>query len=167
LADLADPFDYSTHENQVILAKQLVEHGADVKIVSTLRGQTPLHMACFAGNVTNLDFIEYLLKEGADPNAQDDLGKTPLLETIPYGPGAAEFLLNWPTIDANITSRSGASFLSMVRWIIKPSVSDGIAHALPEDPSQIKHQFLLQQWREIEEMLLEIGALDTGITTIE
>jgi hypothetical protein len=28
LALLADPFDYSTHENQLILAKQLVEHGA-------------------------------------------------------------------------------------------------------------------------------------------
>jgi hypothetical protein len=27
LADLADPADYSTHENQLIVAKQLIEHG--------------------------------------------------------------------------------------------------------------------------------------------
>jgi hypothetical protein len=33
LADLADPFDYSTHVNQLILAKQLIEHGANVNAV--------------------------------------------------------------------------------------------------------------------------------------
>jgi hypothetical protein len=31
LADLADPFDYSTHENQLILAKPLIEYGAKSK----------------------------------------------------------------------------------------------------------------------------------------
>jgi hypothetical protein len=33
LADLVDPSDYSTHENQLVLAKQLIEHGADVNAV--------------------------------------------------------------------------------------------------------------------------------------
>jgi hypothetical protein len=30
LANLVDPFDYSTHENQLILAKQLIERGTKV-----------------------------------------------------------------------------------------------------------------------------------------
>jgi ankyrin repeat protein len=46
LADLADPFDYSTHENQLILAKQLIEHSANVNAVPTPQGKTPLHNAC-------------------------------------------------------------------------------------------------------------------------
>jgi hypothetical protein len=51
LADLTDPSDYSTHVNQLTLAKQLIERGADVNAVSS-QGETPLHTACFADNVT-------------------------------------------------------------------------------------------------------------------
>jgi hypothetical protein len=66
LADLADPFDYSTHINLLILATQLIAHGADVNAVSEPNGKAPLHDACYAGAVTNLDFIELLLERGAD-----------------------------------------------------------------------------------------------------
>jgi hypothetical protein len=112
LADLADPFDYSTHESQLILAKQLIAHGGNVNAVSIPFGTTPLHYACYAGNVTNLDFVELLLEEGADPNSQDSRGQTPLMWTTYFAPGAAKFLLNWPTTDANINTRSGTSFLA-------------------------------------------------------
>jgi hypothetical protein len=60
LADLADPSDYSTHEKQLILAKQLIEHGANVNAVSISRGETPLHGACNFASVTNLDYVELL-----------------------------------------------------------------------------------------------------------
>jgi hypothetical protein len=47
LGHLADPFDYSTHENQLILAKQLlIEHGANVNAIECPHGETPLHKAC-------------------------------------------------------------------------------------------------------------------------
>jgi hypothetical protein len=155
LADLADPFDYSTHENQVILAKQFIEHGANVKAVSTPQGLTALHKACYAGNVTNLDFIELLLVEGADPNFQDHLGLTPLEYTTPYSPGAAKFLLNWPTTDANIMARSGESFLVRLRLLIT-TFSDGMDEiGLAGNLEIVPYQFLLQQWRDIEEMLME------------
>jgi ankyrin repeat protein len=95
LADLAAPSDYSTHVNQLILAKQLIEHGANVNAVSCPEGKTPLHEACSSYNVTNLDFVELLLEKGANPNAQDYLGQTPLFYTIKDAPGAAKFLLNW------------------------------------------------------------------------
>jgi hypothetical protein len=55
LVDMADPIEYSTHLNQLILAIQLVEHGANVNAVSSTLGEKPLHKAYFAGNVTNLD----------------------------------------------------------------------------------------------------------------
>jgi hypothetical protein len=164
LAALADPFDYSTHENQLILAKQLIEHGANVNALLIPDGTTPLHRACDGHAVTNLDFVELLLVEGADPNAQSHCGKTPLMCAIPDAPGSAKFLLNWPTTDANITSRSGASFLDVVRFTIT-KMSDNIAG--PDDPDRVQDQFLLQQWREIEEMLVERGAHETGTTAIE
>jgi ankyrin repeat protein len=121
-------------------------------------------MHASGGNVTNLDFVELLLEEGADPNSQDHLGLTPLMFTIPDASGAAKFLLNWSTTDANITTRSGASFLAIVRLEIT-NFSDQIA--LPDNPYQVQAHFLLQQWREIEKMLVEKGAHDTRVTAIE
>jgi hypothetical protein len=160
LTNLADPFDYSTQENQLILARQLVEHGANVNAVSIPHGKTPLHSACYGGNVTNLDFVLFLLKEDADPNFQDHLGMIPLMTTTPDAPGAATFLLNWPTTDVNITTRSRASFLANVRLTVK-HFFDQVAR--PDNPNQIQDQFLLQQWQEIEVMLVERDAHDTGI----
>jgi hypothetical protein len=164
LTNLADPFDYSTHEIQLILAKQLVERGANVSAVSRICGETTLHKACYSGNVTNLDFVEFLLGAGADPNAKDYFGRTPLMYTIPQAPGAAKFLLNWPTTDANIAARTGESFPAKVREAVE-YFSDKAARR--DDPEQVQDQFQLQQWCEIEEMLVERGAADTGITTPE
>jgi hypothetical protein len=164
LTELAHPIDYSTHENQLILAKQLIKHGANVNALTRPKGVTPLHNACCGCVVTNLEFVELLLKKGADPNAQGHRGVTPLMYTTMFAPGAAKFLLNWSTTDANITTRSGASFLARVRDDVK-YFSDSIAY--PDNPERIQHQFLLRQWREIEEMLVERGAVDTGITALE
>jgi hypothetical protein len=57
LASLADSSDYSTHVNQLILAKQLIASGADVNAVSGEDGEAPLHQACYSRNVTNLDCV--------------------------------------------------------------------------------------------------------------
>jgi hypothetical protein len=75
LASMADPTsrDYSTQENQLILGRQLIEHGANVNFSVGQEGATPLHTACHSSCTTNLDFIQLLLENGADPNAQDHL----------------------------------------------------------------------------------------------
>jgi ankyrin repeat protein len=66
-----------------------VEHGANVNAVENLQGMTPLHRACFSGNVTNLDFVEDLLEVGADPDARDHTGLAPLMYTTTDAPSAA------------------------------------------------------------------------------
>jgi ankyrin repeat protein len=104
LTDLAAPFDYSTYEDQLVLAKQLSDHSTNVNAVPRPLGETPLQKACFASNVTHLDFVELLLEEDANPNVQDSLGLTPLMYTLPYPPFAAKFLLNWPITDVYITT---------------------------------------------------------------
>jgi hypothetical protein len=58
VADLSDPSDYPTHENQLILAKQLIDHGANVNAGWIPEGASPLHNACYKAVVTNLDFVE-------------------------------------------------------------------------------------------------------------
>jgi hypothetical protein len=153
LAGLLDPRDYLSHVNQLILAEQLIEHGADVNAVLMPQGETPLHHACHATVVTNLDLIELLLVNGANPNAQSSLGKTPLMITASDAPGAAKFLLNWPTTNINVTDKSGESFIHMVRWII--TFFSNQAQTTPLDDLD---QLLLQQWRDIEKMLVEKGA---------
>jgi hypothetical protein len=117
---------------------------------------TPLHFAC--------DFIQLLSEKGADPNAQDHRRMTLLMVTLALAPCAATFLLEWPTTDVNITARSGASFLALVRDTVK-GLSDFDAN--PETPNRVEAQFLLQQRCEIEEMLVERETVDTGITAVE
>jgi hypothetical protein len=135
LTDLADPSDYSTHVNQLILAKQLIEHGANVNAVSIPQGETPLHSACYTGNVTNLDFVEFLLEACADPNAQGHQGHIPLLFTIPDTPGAAKFLVNWHPMES--PSKSGFVALSSI-----------FSFKMADHPDQIRHKFLFKRWSE-------------------
>jgi ankyrin repeat protein len=66
-----------------------------ITFLSNAHGETSLHKACFARNLTNLDFVELLLKSGADAaNTQDHEGRTLLLYTTQLTPGAAKFLLS-------------------------------------------------------------------------
>jgi hypothetical protein len=81
-----------------------------------------------------------------------------MLTTL-YAPSAAKFLLNWPATDANITDQSGESFLVRVRSLITT-----FSNQITSETGQIQHQFIHQQWRVIEELLVESGAHDTGIT---
>jgi hypothetical protein len=144
---VADCSDYLTYENQVILGRQLIKHGANVNAVDMAypngeaypNGDTPLHSKCHSTTATSLDFIQLLLENGADPNAQDHWGRTPFINTMPWAPGAAKFLLEWPTTDVNITTRSGASFPTMVRETVayvSEHFSDKVL--LPDNPDWVK-----------------------------
>jgi hypothetical protein len=162
LSHEADPYDHSVHRNQVILGQQLFRHGANPNLGTLSNGYSPLYIACKSGVVTNLDFIQLLLENGASPNAQDVIGWTPVMNAVTMSPGAAKFLLEWstpPTTDIHITSRTGMTLLDVVRFRINSTIDDYPDETTsPENPEQrVKGAFLLQQWREIETMLVERG----------
>jgi hypothetical protein len=160
----------STQVTQLILGRQLIKHGANVNAVGYPGNETPLHFACYSKRTTHLDFIQLLLKKGADPNAQDEFGLTLPMGTFPLATGAAKVLLEWPTTNVNIMDRSGMSFPAMVRLCVE-ELSRLVARDLvarPVNPCRAENQFLLQQWSEIEKMLVEREqTFDTGIAPVE
>jgi hypothetical protein len=161
LAQLSDPSKAQTLENQCILAKQLIEAGANVN-ARAQRGLykcTPLHPVCSGENCTNLDFIQLLLDHGANPNEKDSDGETPLHSTIIYAPGAAKFLLTYSNkTDPDILTNDGRSFLAMVRNTI---VRASFKAKLSNNPHPEKLLFVVKQWEEVEKLLVERGALDS------
>ena len=144
---------HSCYTRQILLTKQLVEGGVlDVNVVMP-EGTTALHYAC-SNSVINLELIEFLLQSGADPNAKNHAGNTPLMWTTDWAPGAAKVLIEWPTTDVNILSQAGNSMLAYVG--ITKQLFSGMTD---ENPRRLVEDFfLLQQWLEVEEMLVERGA---------
>jgi hypothetical protein len=104
-----------------------------------------------SGNVTNLDFVEYLLKKV--PIQMPRTWATPLMYTIllPVRPN----LLNWPTTDANIPLDL-ESFLAIV------GITFFRRSCTCDNPTRSKST-VLQQWRETKRCWWK-GAADTGIS---
>ncbi|EKO80189.1 MULTISPECIES: ankyrin repeat domain-containing protein [unclassified Leptospira] len=66
------------------LAKKALQQGASVHAKDPLErnlGETPLHKVAFNNDV---EFLRFLLNEGADPNLSDERGETPLITAV-YG----------------------------------------------------------------------------------
>ena len=79
---------------------------------------------------------------------------TPLMVTTKLAPSAAKFMLQWPATNANIIPPSGESFLVKVRGA---TGAFSMSVTFRDNPLLVQHQFLLQQWGDIEEMLVEKG----------
>jgi hypothetical protein len=162
LAQISDPSKEHTLENQCILAKQLIEAGANVNARAQrgLMKITPLHAACWSGNCTNLDFIQLLLDHGANPNAKTSDGQAPFHCTIPGAPGAAKFLLTYSDkTDHDILMNDGQSLLGVVRSVV---VEGTYKAQLPHNPEKEKVLFQVKQWEEVEKLLVERGAFDSA-----
>jgi len=86
----------------------LLKYGANV---NHKKETTPLHVAA---SKKNLSILKLLLKNGADVNAKDKYGNTPLLQTIRYQSGIdmSEALLA-DGADINASNKKGASALSL------------------------------------------------------
>jgi hypothetical protein len=162
LTQMSDPSNTHMLENQCILAKQLIEAGANVNAHAqhAWNKSTPLHYACNGKSCTNLDFIQLLLNHGANPNAKDSDGATPLHYTKGSAPGAAKFLLTYSEkTDPGILTNDGRSFLAMVRYSIAECKYRA---SMPHNPHPEIVLFLVKQWEEVEKLLVERGALDSG-----
>jgi hypothetical protein len=85
---------------------------------------------------------------------------TPLHVTMGSAPGAAKFLLLYSDkTDPDILTNDGRSFLAMVRHTIAEGMSEAL---LPHNPHPEISLFGVKQWEEVEQLLVERGALDNG-----
>lgn len=67
------PIHSATAANYTMIAKMLLEAGADINVIQ-MSGATPLHSAAHNGNI---DLLIVLLEAGANVNAKMEDGKTP------------------------------------------------------------------------------------------
>jgi hypothetical protein len=149
LTETSDPSKEHTLENQCIIARQLIEAGANVnaRAQRCLYKITPLHNACSSMNCTNLGLIQLLLDHGANPNAKDSDGETPLRYTMMAAPGVAKFLLTYSDkTNPDILTNDGRSFLAIVRSGIARFTNKATPDPHPEKGNLL---FLVKQWQEI------------------
>ncbi len=74
-------------------------------------GRSPLHIACSAGCV---QCIQYLLEKGAQINALDNSGNTPLMEAVKQRKtDAVALVLNNPACDVQTRNNSGESAIHL------------------------------------------------------
>jgi len=95
--------------------KSLVEEGTDVNTKGKGSGdETPLFAAIRADNADNSDVAKFLIAKGADVNAKDKNGQTPLHEACEHGMRNMVELLIAEGADVNAKDNGGATPLHLM-----------------------------------------------------
>ena len=113
-------FNASKYSDDVAVVHELVKAGADPVSREPDNGNTPLHSAASIWGEQNLDTIKALLEYGADPNARNIYGSTPL--RLSFGgkrkhepsPELVELFLKVGA-DPNLQSQNGTSPMTLVK----------------------------------------------------
>lgn len=110
--DLRTALHHAASEQDAGSVRALLRRGAD-KSLGDSSGASALHFAATAGgsgadNEKVSEVIWVLYEEGADVNAKDTKGWTPLMRAISYGSLAGiEALCALPTLDLNVRNADG------------------------------------------------------------
>ncbi|KAL1279851.1 hypothetical protein QQF64_014451 [Cirrhinus molitorella] len=103
------------------VVQQLMELG-DVNACVGQVGQTALHLAVRHGRVP---MVRLLLEQGADPNAQDHAGTTPLISACDRGHvNIVQILLEEANCDVNLKDKGGRSALSLATQASHTEIAD-------------------------------------------
>ncbi|XP_051989491.1 KN motif and ankyrin repeat domain-containing protein 4-like isoform X2 [Xyrauchen texanus] len=114
LTDVESPGDMK-------VVQQLMELG-DVNAHVGQVGQTALHLAVRHGRVP---IVRLLLAQGADPNAQDHAGTTPLISACDRGHiNVVRILLEDTNCDVNLKDKVGRSALSLATQACHTEIAD-------------------------------------------
>jgi ankyrin repeat protein len=98
LDGLFHPLDYAAMNGRAKMADLLIAFGANIDAKDNLYGETPLHLAIYANTEVpfiHLEVARLLIERGADVNAKDKNGQTPMDYVKRYVPNAGmlQFLL--------------------------------------------------------------------------
>ena len=142
------PLHVAAEKGRVVMVRTLLKHGAEIN-QATADGDTPVDVALLAGRtrlaellisqgaqldatklllkaaqlgVTNRDVVHFLIDSGADTEAQNDDGDTPLLVAIRQdNHRLATHLVNRGA-DINAATGDGSSALSLARKLEMPEL---------------------------------------------
>ena len=158
LAEMSSPHGGVSTENVVVVARQLLDAGADANARAErgLGGITPLIKACSSAATTNFDLIALYLARGADPNVCDDLGQTAAMHSMYFAVPAAKLLVALPSYDFSVRVHSGKNegktLLDTVRW--------GREHVARISRDAVTRRVLRDQLGELEALIC--GRLGPG-----
>ena len=110
------------------------------------KGRTPLHTACAAGCSLS---VEVLLREGANFNAVDNIGDTPLTLAVEGKPKVVEMLLNFPHINIHPKNNEGLTAIHIA--------VNKLAGTTPHDDLEVHDKYSKSAMR-IVNMLIAKGA---------
>jgi len=132
---MSDDIFTAAETNNVKRLEELIQDGAHVNEPDSDRGNTPIHWACAGGN---LDAIEVLLEYGADINASNNHGRTPLhcLISERYDK-IALWLVQYCGADPYIQDKRGVAAFDLAQKFFQPEIESAVknrqSNPTPED----------------------------------
>ncbi|XP_048754277.2 serine/threonine-protein kinase TNNI3K-like [Ostrea edulis] len=143
------------YSSKTDVIKTLLEAGSDINHASLRYRQTALHAAAIRGSVA---FTSFLLENGADPDAQDRMFKTPLLLAVHKNHRSCAALLIKHNCDVDLSGWvSGRSTtpltLALVRGNLKITKMLLLAGAKFCDPAVYHSYTITQYYKTVEDNL--------------